>query len=67
MYYLSKFCRICVQTGVKLLDLDTLDFDEVKLSEKLEACTKNGCQQRKFVHGNLPPMHYKIKDILSVL
>ncbi|KAJ8960893.1 hypothetical protein NQ318_020192 [Aromia moschata] len=40
MYYLSKFCRICVQTGVKLLDLDTLDFDEVKLSEKLEVCTK---------------------------
>ncbi|KAJ8931959.1 hypothetical protein NQ314_015078 [Rhamnusium bicolor] len=40
MYYLSKFCRICVQTDVKLLDLDTLDFDEVKLSEKLEVCTK---------------------------
>ncbi|KAJ8921043.1 hypothetical protein NQ315_015839 [Exocentrus adspersus] len=40
MYYISKFCRICIQTGVKLLDLDTLDFDEVKLSDKLEACTR---------------------------
>lgn len=40
MYYLSNFCRICVQTGVKLLDIDTLDFDSIKLSEKLEVCTK---------------------------
>lgn len=40
MYYLTKFCRICIQSGVKLLDLDTLDFDCVKLSEKLKVCTE---------------------------
>lgn len=40
MYYISKFCRVCVQTNVELLDLDTLDFDKVKLSEKLQLCTK---------------------------
>ncbi|XP_072401382.1 uncharacterized protein [Diabrotica undecimpunctata] len=40
MYYISKFCRICVQTDVKLLDINTVDFDKIKLSEKLEACTK---------------------------
>ncbi|KAG5878958.1 hypothetical protein JTB14_032174 [Gonioctena quinquepunctata] len=40
MYFLSKFCRICVQTDVKLTDLSTVDYDKVKLSEKLECCTK---------------------------
>ncbi|XP_056631294.1 uncharacterized protein LOC130441582 [Diorhabda sublineata] len=40
MYYISKFCRICVQTNVELLDLDSLDFDKVKLSEKLQLCTR---------------------------
>lgn len=40
MYYLTKFCRICIQSGVKLLDLDTLDFDCVKLSDKLKVCTE---------------------------
>ncbi|CAH1987075.1 unnamed protein product [Acanthoscelides obtectus] len=39
MYFLSNFCRICIRTGIKLLDLDTLDLDDVKLSEKLQACT----------------------------
>lgn len=40
MYYISKFCRICVQPKNKLIDLDIEDFDKVKLSEKLEVCTK---------------------------
>lgn len=40
MYYFAKFCRICIQTDVTLLDIDTLDFDEVKLSEKLRLCAK---------------------------
>ncbi|XP_023026824.2 uncharacterized protein [Leptinotarsa decemlineata] len=40
MYFLSKFCRICVQTDVKLTDLSTVDYDKVKLSDKLEYCTK---------------------------
>nr|CAI5821244.1 unnamed protein product [Callosobruchus analis] len=39
MYFLSNFCRICVRSGVKLLDLDTVDLDDVKLSDKLQACT----------------------------
>lgn len=40
MYYLAKFCRICIKTGVKLLDINTVDFDYVTFSEKLEFCTK---------------------------
>jgi hypothetical protein len=40
MYYLAKFCRICIKTGVKLLDINTVDFDYVTFSEKLELCTK---------------------------
>ncbi|CAH0557602.1 unnamed protein product [Brassicogethes aeneus] len=40
MYYLAKFCRICIQSHVTLIDIDTVDFDEVKLSEKLEVCAK---------------------------
>nr|CAH7730730.1 unnamed protein product [Callosobruchus chinensis] len=39
MYFLSNFCRICVRSGLKLLDLDTVDLDDVKLSDKLQACT----------------------------
>lgn len=40
MYYLAKFCRICIQTDVKLLDINSRDYDSIKLSEKLEICTK---------------------------
>lgn len=40
MYYLANFCRICIKTGVKLLDINTVDFDCVTFSEKLELCTK---------------------------
>ncbi|CAG9854884.1 unnamed protein product [Phyllotreta striolata] len=40
MFYISKFCRICVQPEKNLIDLNTEDFDKIKLSEKLETCTK---------------------------
>ncbi|KAF5269142.1 hypothetical protein FQR65_LT02442 [Abscondita terminalis] len=40
MYYLAKFCRICIQTGVELTDIDSTDYDSVKFSEKLEICTQ---------------------------
>ncbi|KAF7269242.1 hypothetical protein GWI33_017698 [Rhynchophorus ferrugineus] len=40
MYFLEKFCRICVQTGVQLVDINMVDFDSIKLSDKLEICTK---------------------------
>ncbi|EFA04192.1 hypothetical protein TcasGA2_TC014441 [Tribolium castaneum] len=40
MYYLAQFCRICIKTGVKLLDINTVDFDYVTFSEKLESCSK---------------------------
>lgn len=49
MYFLTKFCRICVQTGDKLVDLDTVDFDEIKLSEKLEICTKMVIPENYFI------------------
>ncbi|XP_018326895.1 uncharacterized protein LOC108738138 isoform X2 [Agrilus planipennis] len=40
MYYLVKFCRICIQTDRKLLDIESLDYDSIKLSEKLKTCTQ---------------------------
>lgn len=40
MYYLAKFCRLCIQTGEKLVDINSNDYDSIKLSEKLEICTK---------------------------
>lgn len=40
MYFLEKLCRICVQTDVSLVDINTVDFDSVRLSEKLEVCAK---------------------------
>ncbi|XP_030754551.1 uncharacterized protein LOC115881273 [Sitophilus oryzae] len=40
MYFLEKICRICIQTGVPLVDLNMVDFDSVRLSEKLQICTK---------------------------
>lgn len=40
MFYLAKFCRICIQTDVKLVDVDSTDVDQIKLSKKLEECTK---------------------------
>lgn len=40
MYYLAKFCRICIQSGEKLVDINSNDYDSIKLSEKLEICTK---------------------------
>lgn len=40
MYYLSKFCRICIRTDVSLMDLDSVDEDGVKFSEKLALCTR---------------------------
>lgn len=40
MYYLAKFCRICIQTGEKLVDISSKDYDSIKLSEKLEFCSK---------------------------
>ncbi|KAL1490624.1 hypothetical protein ABEB36_013285 [Hypothenemus hampei] len=38
MYFLEKLCRICVRPGAPLVHIDTLDFDLVRLSEKLESC-----------------------------
>lgn len=40
MYYLAKFCRICIQTEGKLMDIEALDYDSVKFSEKLRVCTQ---------------------------
>ncbi|CAG9771900.1 unnamed protein product [Ceutorhynchus assimilis] len=39
MYFLEKLCRICVQNGRGLVDINTIDFDSVRLSDKLETCT----------------------------
>ncbi|XP_019759472.2 uncharacterized protein LOC109537279 [Dendroctonus ponderosae] len=38
MYFLEKICRICVRPGAPLVDVETVDFDMVRLSEKLEIC-----------------------------
>lgn len=38
MYFLDKLCRICVRSGVALVDIDTVDFDSVTLNEKLQIC-----------------------------
>lgn len=40
MFYLSKFCRICIKTDQNLLNINSEDYDHIKLSEKLEVCTK---------------------------
>ncbi|KAF5304461.1 hypothetical protein FQA39_LY09657 [Lamprigera yunnana] len=40
MHYLAKFCRICIQTGGDLVDIDSIDYDSVKFSEKLKICTQ---------------------------
>lgn len=40
MYYLAKFCRICITTGSKMLDIDNTDYDLIKFSDKLKACTE---------------------------
>ncbi|KAK5645742.1 hypothetical protein RI129_004206 [Pyrocoelia pectoralis] len=40
MYYLAKFCRICIRTGGELKDIDSKDYDSVKFSEKLKVCTQ---------------------------
>ncbi|XP_045471217.1 uncharacterized protein LOC123678286 [Harmonia axyridis] len=39
MYYLAKFCRICMRTNVELIDVESHDEDYIKLSQKLEECT----------------------------
>lgn len=39
MYYLTKFCRICVKSDEKLVDLHSADYDLVKFSDKLKLCT----------------------------
>lgn len=49
MYYLAQFCRICIQTGEKLLDIDSEDYDKIKLSDKLEICTKMVIVLEKFI------------------
>ncbi|XP_066156142.1 chromosome partition protein Smc-like isoform X2 [Euwallacea fornicatus] len=38
MHFLEKLCRICVQTGAPVVDIETVDFDSVRLSEKLQNC-----------------------------
>lgn len=40
MYYLAKFCRICIRSDVDLVDLETEDEDGVTFGEKLTLCTK---------------------------
>lgn len=40
MYYLSKFCRICIRTDLDLVDLNAQDHDGITFSEKLALCTK---------------------------
>ncbi|XP_031345980.1 uncharacterized protein LOC116172828 isoform X2 [Photinus pyralis] len=40
MYYLAKFCRICIRTGGELKDIDSKDYDSIKLSEKLKVISR---------------------------
>lgn len=40
MYYLSKFCRICIAIDAELKDLESEDEDGITFNEKLALCTK---------------------------
>ncbi|KAK9869378.1 hypothetical protein WA026_003135 [Henosepilachna vigintioctopunctata] len=40
MYYLAKFCRICIKSDVDLVDVESDDVDSIRLSQKLKECTK---------------------------
>lgn len=40
MFYFAMFCRICIKTGATMQDIETADYDLIKFSDKLKACTE---------------------------
>lgn len=40
MYFLTKFCRICITSNENLREIDSCDYDSIKISEKLKVFTK---------------------------
>ncbi|GJQ83849.1 hypothetical protein Trydic_g5706 [Trypoxylus dichotomus] len=39
MYFLAKFCRICISSSENLREIDSCDYDSIKISEKLKVFT----------------------------
>ncbi|XP_050309706.1 uncharacterized protein LOC126745762 isoform X2 [Anthonomus grandis grandis] len=52
MYFLEKLCRICVQSGVPLVPVDTVDFDSVISNDQIssEICEKCANKLRVSYH-----------------
>ncbi|KAI4464216.1 hypothetical protein MML48_3g00003022 [Holotrichia oblita] len=42
MYFLTKFCRICITANETLHEIDSCDYDSIKISEKLKVVTNMG-------------------------